>query len=130
MKIDYKNQRAMKWGIMILAVLGFTVGIFLTFEPDTPRYSYWISMTDMLMMEVVVEIYFIYNLFLSIKRGTSKLPVAMHIGIGSTIGIFFLATVMIAVAFFLKFNDKEFDPFFLWVVIGKSVLLLLVIIPI
>ncbi len=62
----------------MLAVLGFTVGILLTFVPDAPRYSYWIAMTDMPLMEVVIGTYLIYNLFLSTKRATSEHSLHEH----------------------------------------------------
>ena len=125
-KID-NNRQALIWGIVMLAVLGFTVGIFLDFAPYAPRYSYWIAMADVSLMEIITGTYFMYTLFISTKRAASKLPVAMHIGMQSTIIIFFAVSVAIAILFLLVFNSSAFDRVFMWVVIGKWVLLFVVI---
>ena len=53
----------------------------------------------------------------------------MHIGIGTTVGIFFLVSIAIVMTFLFAFNRSNLDGIFLWVVIGKWLLLLLVISP-
>jgi len=127
MKRTNNNRQALIWGIVMLAVLGFTVGIFLTFVPSAPRYSYWIAMTDVCVIEVVAGTYLIYNLVLSMGSATSRLPVAMHISIQSTVGIFFAISIAIVIVFLLVFNRSDLDRAFMWLVIGKWVLLLLVV---
>lgn len=115
-------------GIALLTVLFFTIGIFLSFAPDLPRYSYWISMFDVSLMVLATGLYTIYNFQLMKKNTTSKLPVAMHISIGSTISIFLIASVAISILFILFFNYSGFDQIYLWVVLSKWLLLILVII--
>ena len=129
MKITDKNKQAIMWGMMMLAVLGVTIGIFLTFIPEASRYSYWTGMIDLCLMELFSGIYFIYNLYLSTKRQVSKTPVAMHIGIQSTISIFMFVSVAAIVAFLVYFNRYEYDAIFLWGIISKWVLLFLIITP-
>ncbi len=129
MKRAGNSRQVLIWGAAMLAALGFTVGVFLTFAPDAPRYSYWIAMADMSLMVIVTGTYLIYNLLLSTKKTTSRLPIAMHIGIVSTVGLFFAASAVIVAAFLVAFNHSSLDRVFLWVVIGKWVLLILAIVP-
>ncbi len=110
----------------LLAALLFTVGTFLLFAPDVPRYSYWIAMFDVSLMVIAAGIYIIYNYRLFTKNTTSKLPVAMHISIGNTISIFLVASVAIVIIFLLIFNYNYYDPVYLWIVLSKWLLLILV----
>jgi len=110
----------------LLAALLFTVGTFLLFAPDVPRYSYWIAMFDVSLMVIAAGIYIIYNFQLLTKNTTSKLPVAMHISIGNIISIFLVASVAIVIIFVLIFNYNYYDPVYLWIVLSKWLLLILV----
>jgi hypothetical protein len=110
----------------LLVALFFTVGIFLSFAPDMPRYSYWIAMIDVSLMVIITGICGIYNFQLLTKKTTSKLPVAMHISIESTISIFLVASVAIAIIFLLFFNYIYYDLVYLWIVLSKWLLLILV----
>jgi FlaA1/EpsC-like NDP-sugar epimerase len=125
-KIDNKRQ-ALIWGVVTLLVLGFTIGIFLELAPHAPFYSYWIAMADVCLMEIITGIYFIYILFLKTKKTTSELPVAMHISMQTTVAIFFGVTIVIDILFLLVFYSSVLSRVFMWVVIGKWILLLAVI---
>ncbi|HRD02276.1 MAG TPA: hypothetical protein PLP57_06500 [Candidatus Saccharicenans sp.] len=129
MKGTENKRQAIIYGVVMLAVFGFTVGIFLMFVPDSPRYSYWIAMGDISLMVIFAGTYLIYDLLLSTRKVRSKIPIAMHIGIGTTVGIFFLVSIAIVMTFLFAFNRSNLDGIFLWVVIGKWLLLLLVISP-
>lgn len=125
-KIDNKRQ-ILIWGVVTLLVLGFTIGIFLELAPLSPLYSYWVAMADVCLMEIITGIYFIYTLFLSTKKAKSELPVAMHISMQGTVGIFFGVTIVIAILFLLVFYSGVLGRVYIWVVIGKWILLLSVL---
>lgn len=108
----------------LLVALFFTIGAFLSFAPDVPRYSYWIAMLDVSLMVIATGIYIIYNYNLFTKNTTSKLPVAMHTSIGSTISIFLVASVAIDIIFLLVFNYSYYDRIYLWIVLSKWLLLI------
>jgi len=112
----------------LLAALLFTIGIFLLFAPDVPRYSYWIAMIDVSLMVIATGISIIISFQLFSKNSTSKLPVAMHISIGSTISIFLVASVAIVFIFLLAFNNGYYDQIYLFIVLGKWLLLFLVLV--
>jgi len=110
----------------LLFALFFTVGTFLLFAPELPRYSYWIAMLDVSLMVIATGIYIIYNYRLITKNTTSKLPVPMLTSIGNIICIFLVASVAIAIIFLLIFNYNYYDQVYLWIVLGKWLLLILV----
>lgn len=111
---------------VLFTALFFTIGIFLSLVPAVPRYSYWVAMIDVSLMVIVTGVYGIYNFQLSLKNTVNRLPVAMRIGIGSTISIFLVASVVTVLIFFWIFNYSHYDLVYLLVVLGKWLLLILV----
>lgn len=109
----------------LLVAFFFTIGTFLLFAPELPRYSYWIAMFDLSLMVIATGIYTIYYYQLVTKNTTNKLPVPMLISIGNTISIFLVASVAIVITFLLVFNYSYYDPIFLWIVLSKWLLLIL-----
>ncbi len=126
----YNNRNFLIQVVALLVALFFTISIFLSFAPDTPRYSYWIAMIDVSLMVIITGIYGIYNFQHLTKNTTSKLPAAIHISIGSTIGIFLVASVAIATVFLLVFNYSSFDQVYLLITLGKWLLLILILVAI
>lgn len=126
--MTHNNRNLLIQVAALLVALSFTIGIFLSFAPDTPRYSYWIAMIDVSLMVIITGIYGIYNFQLFTKDATTKLPAAMHISIGSTIGIFLIASALIATVFLLVFNNSSFDQAYLLIILGKWLLLILILV--
>jgi len=126
MKSRNVQQQFIVWSIGTLAILGFTIGLFLTFAPAEPRYTYWVAVGDLMAMEVALAAYSKYSVFASTKKVTTKFPVAMHISIENTIGLFFLLSVIIVLVFLLL-NRAGLDLAFAWIVAGKWLLMILAI---
>jgi hypothetical protein len=110
-------------GVIDIAVIIATVGLFLTFRPTEPRYTFWIVLGDLVLFEAFFGAYLIYNLLLTTERRSVAFPPAMHVAIENTIGIFFVINVAIALVFLFAFNRSAFDKALVWVIIGKWLLL-------
>lgn len=117
------RRYALVWAIGLLVIEGATIGIFLTFVPAVPRYSYWVALIDVLLLETVIGTGLAYYHLIASGQRRTMLPIAMSIAIGSTFSLFSMIGLVIVIVFLVAFNRSDFDPIFLWIVIGKWILL-------
>jgi hypothetical protein len=103
MKSVDSNQPAYIWFAVLFIIFCFTIGIFLAFAPGAPHYSYWVAMADIALMELFIGTYIIYYLFLAERDDTGKPPVAMHIGIVSTMIVLFVISLIMLILLLLVF---------------------------
>lgn len=114
------------WTIVTLIIVGTTVALFITFAPANAGYSYWVAMSDVSLVEVIVGAFFAYYYSIGAKKHKTTFPIAMNIGIFSTFIIFSSIGVVVDI---VLAAIRIPDFVLLWLIIGRWVLLLAVLTP-
>ena len=109
--------------IITFLILAFTFGIFMSFKPENPTGSYWIALSDILLMELVMGALIIFGLRgSSLGAGKSSSRV-MDISIGSLAGLSFSIAFVGDLLFLFIAKGEIWQKIFLWAAIGKWLVL-------
>ena len=116
-----KSSSYWSWALVIavFAAVAVTVGIFKSFAPSPPNFSYWLACVDICLMEIAVGGYAVYNFLLASKVTYSKTPFAMHVSNAFIVSWIFVAGFVIDLVFAINAGGHTSDLIFFWMVVVK-----------
>lgn len=119
---------AMVGGVVALAVAA-TVGVFVTFAPSEPRTVWWLTMVDVIAVEVTSAFLYVRQFQSSVGRDRHGPSPATNIAVASTAAL--LSGVGLAVDAFMlmRFHSVQSDRALAWMIAGRWVLLGAVSVP-
>jgi hypothetical protein len=112
------------WGIVLILVLAFTTGLFLSFRPEEPKPTFWIVFVDILVMELASGLYFAFTLKSPKAIRPDDLPTAMHISIATFMTLLFSVTILVDLLFLFVLTKGIWGSIFLWLVLLKWLILI------
>lgn len=123
-EMSQNKSNLVLWLVLLGFVFLFTIGLFFTFKPDTPHMSFWIVLSDILFMEILVGIYVTFGLsgLKKSSKDSTSLPVAMHISISAFASTIFFIGLLIDFPFLFFMTSDLSGKILLWIVLAKWLL--------
>lgn len=121
--VDPKQTSRIAAGTVVFLILAFTVGVFLAFRPEQPKGTYWITFVDFVLMELAMGILALVGFFRFSAAAGKRGSQAMSISIGSFAGLVFSISFIGDLLFLFVLNSEGWQKTFLWLVVGKWVVL-------
>ena len=113
------------WILVIIIIVGTTIGLFVQFAPSNVAASYWLAMSDIAIIEIIIGAYMIYIQSIGAHRHRVSFPIAMNISIFNLFLIFSAIGIVIDIVL----SVTGANTVLLWLIIIRWVLFIAIITP-
>jgi len=128
-KLNYRKNGLYAWLIGLIVIVCFTIGLFISFSPQKALYTYWIVMCDIVLTEIMSFMLMMHFYNYSMNKDKQSIPPAMQISTSYAVGLIMTLGIIVDVVFLSSLNSLNiifFSKIYLWSIIGKWVLAIII----
>jgi hypothetical protein len=125
--IAMNNKYSHMTVIVSLVVIILTIGCLMAVGSMVSSSLFWTCLVDIVIMEIIAAIYFIYGINAVNDKFKPKFPLAILISMQYVSGVIFVCGLIVDVLFLVLFNSGNYDVVFLIVTLVRWLVLIVIL---
>ena len=128
MNISKLSLRLVAAIFIVFVIFVTTLALFIDLAPANPQPTYWFSMFDLLIMELLSGGYWLTNVVRATTQRKGWFPFPIHLSVSITISFFFAASIFIdLMSMSASSGGNNFTHALIWIIVIKWVSMVAII---